>query len=67
MTGAEFMRNYRKVVSALLMLTGIAILLRGVHYSLTESPGWQNLLLSTVAGALVFALGLARWRYWRQR
>ena len=61
------MRNYREAVAVLLMLAGIAILVRGVHYSLTESPGWQNLLLSAAVGALVFALGLARWRYWRQR
>jgi hypothetical protein len=61
------MHKYRKIVAALLMILGIAILMRGVHYSLTESPGWQNLLLSTVVGALVFALGLARWRYWQQR
>jgi hypothetical protein len=61
------MHRYRKIVAALLMILGIAMLMRGIYYSLRRGLGWQNLLFSAVVGTLVFALGLTRWRYWQQR
>ena len=64
---ATLLVNYRQAAAALLMVLGIAMSLRGIHYSLAAGLGWSHLLLSVVLGALVFALGLARWRYLRPR
>jgi hypothetical protein len=64
---AALLVNYRQAAAALLMVLGIAMSLRGIHHSLAAGLGWSNLLLSAVLGALVFALGLARWRYLRER
>jgi hypothetical protein len=64
---AALLVNCRQVQATLLMVVGIAMSLRGIHYSLQADLGWSKLLLSGVVGALVFALGLARWRYLRQR
>jgi len=43
------------------------MLARGVENSLNRHLGLQGLVLSCVLGALVFALGFARWRYLQQR
>ena len=61
------MRYLRQVTSALLMLTGLAVLTEGVHRSYELNLGWQGLVQTAVIGALIFALGFARWRFWRQR
>ncbi len=50
-----------------LMIVGIAMLARGLEYTIRRGLGWQGALQAFVAGALVFALGFTRWRYLRQR
>ena len=59
--------QYRKIMAMVLMGLGIAMLLRGLNYVFNHGLGWQGLILTSVAGALVFALGFARWRYLRHR
>ena len=59
--------QYRKIAAILLMGLGTAMLLRGLNYVLKQGLGWRGLIQTGVAGALVFALGFARWRYLRQR
>jgi len=49
------------------MLVGAVLLIRGIGYSLEHHLGLVPLIQTAVVGALVFALGLARWRYWRNR
>lgn len=62
------MHGYRKVLSLLLMLVGMAMIVRGVVYSfLRNGPGWKGAAQAVLIGALVIALGFARWRYWRQK
>ena len=61
------MRYVRLLTSALLMLTGLAMLTRGVYRSYELNLGWQGLAQTAVIGALIFALGFARWRFYRQR
>ncbi len=61
------MHRLREVSAFLLMVVGVAMFARGVHHSLLAGMGWQGLVQSAVMGALVFALGLYRWRYWKQR
>ena len=60
-------RGYRQTLSFLLMIVGAAMIVRGAWYSLGKGPGMAGALQSVVLGALVIALGFARWRYWRQR
>ncbi len=50
----------------LLMLVGVAMLVRGTHYCLRNGLGWQGYVLSGVPAILVFALGMARWRFLRK-
>jgi len=57
----------QQALAVLTMFLGVLILVRGVEHSLSRGLGWQSLLISVVLGGLFFALGLARWRYWRQR
>jgi hypothetical protein len=61
------LNNFRQMMSILLMILGAAMLVRGVENSIRRGLGWQGLMLSLILGILVFALGLARWRYLRQR
>jgi hypothetical protein len=49
------------------MLLGTVMLARGLDYTLRSGMGWQGILQASIAGALVFALGFARWRFLRQR
>ena len=58
--------GFRQTTAALLMLAGIAMLLRGIYYSVRHGLGWRGILMSGVVGALVFALGMARWRFLRK-
>jgi hypothetical protein len=46
---------------------GIVMLLRGLNFVFNQGLGWQGLIQTAVVGALVFALGFARWRYLRHR
>lgn len=54
-------------MSFLLMILGVAMLVRGVENSVARGLGFQGIMMSLVLGALVFSLGFARWRYLRQR
>jgi hypothetical protein len=58
--------RFRHVTAALLMLVGLAMLVRGFGFSIRSGVGWQGFVQSGVIGALVFALGLARWRFLRR-
>jgi hypothetical protein len=49
------------------MILGAAMLIRGVENAVDRGLGWQGIMMSLVLGALVFFLGLTRWRYLRQR
>jgi hypothetical protein len=60
-------KKVRQIMSFAMMLLGIVMLARGVENSLNRHLGLQGLVLSCVLGALVFALGFARWRYLQQR
>ncbi len=59
-------RRFRQTTAALLMLAGTAMLLRGAYYSMRHRLGWQGLVTSGIVGALVFVLGLSRWRFLRK-
>ena len=61
------MRYLRQVTSLLLMVTGLAMLTKGLYRSYELNLGWQGFLQTAVIGALIFALGFARWRFWRQK
>jgi hypothetical protein len=61
------MRRIRELAAALLILLGIFMVARGIGWSVRQGLGWQGFVQSVVVGGLVFALGVARWRYWRQR
>jgi len=58
--------RFRQITAALLMLVGLAMLVRGIDFSVRNGVGWQGFVQSGVIGALVFALGLARWRFLRK-
>lgn len=58
--------RFRQLTAALLMLLGLAMLIRGIGFSVRGGVGWQGVVQSGVIGALVFALGLARWRFLRK-
>ena len=61
----HFFRRYMPVV---LMILGAVMLARGLEHSFRQGLGWQGFIQASVAGALVFALGFTRWRYYlRQR
>lgn len=60
-------RGYRQTLSLLLIIIGAAMIVRGIWYSFGKGSGLAGALQATVLGALVIALGFARWRYWRQR
>jgi len=52
----------------ILMILGAVMLARGLEYTFRQGMGWQGFVQASVAGALVFALGFTRWRYYlRQR
>jgi hypothetical protein len=59
--------RFRKIMAIILMALGVAMLVRGLLFSLKAGQGWQGMVLAFVVGALVFALGFTRWRYLRQR
>jgi len=55
-------------MAIILMILGVVMLARGLEHSFRQALGWQGFIQSSVAGALVFALGFTRWRcYLRQR
>jgi len=57
----------RKIMAAILMVLGAAMLVRGLQYTIHKGLGWQGTIQVLIVGALVFALGFTRWRYLRQR
>jgi len=59
--------RFRIISSIILMILGVAMLARGLEYTVRQGLGWQGILQASIAGALVFALGFTRWRYLRQR
>lgn len=59
--------QFRKAMAAVFMVLGPVMIARGVQNALERDLGWQGVAPSLVVGALVFALGFARWRFWRQR
>ncbi len=59
--------RFRVISSLILMILGVAMLARGLEYTIRQGLGWQGILQASIAGALVFALGFTRWRYLRQR
>ncbi len=58
---------WRQGAAILLVLTGAVMLARGCSYALREGLGWQAMVQAGVVGLLVIGLGVARWRFWRQR
>ncbi len=60
-------RGMRKLAAAALILLGVAMVARGAAWSIREGLGWQGVVQSLVVGGLVFALGIARWRFWQHR
>ncbi len=61
------MMPWRRIAALLLIFVGTLIFVRGSHYPIAHGLGWQGVLVSSVVGALVIALGIARWRYWQER
>ncbi len=61
------LQRFRQIISVTLMVLGIVMLARGVENALQRGLGWQGIMISSVLGILVFALGFFRWRYLRQR
>lgn len=61
------MHRIREFQALALMVLGVVMLARGVGHSFRNGIDPASLLMSVFVGALVFALGYARWRYWRQR
>jgi hypothetical protein len=59
--------RFRKIMAAILMVLGAAMLVRGLQYTMRQGLGWQGTIQALIVGALVFALGFTRWRYLRQR
>ncbi len=59
--------GFRKGMAMILMALGAVMLARGLLYTFEAGLGWQGIIQALVVGALVFALGFARWRYLRQR
>ena len=59
--------RFRKIMAAILMVLGAAMLVRGLQYTIQKGLGWQGTIQVLIVGALVFALGFTRWRYLRQR
>jgi hypothetical protein len=59
--------RFREVTAILLVIVGLAMLMRGLEYTVRRGLGWQGLVQSGVIGVLVVALGIARWRYLRRR
>ena len=59
--------RFRQTMAVLLMIIGAFMLARGIGYSIRNGLGWQGIIQALIVGFLVFALGLARWRYLRQR
>ena len=57
----------RKLMSICLMALGIVMLSRGMQYCILQRLGWEGAIQTLIAGGLVFALGIARWRCLRQR
>ncbi len=51
-----------KFMAMLLMVLGVAMLVRGLEYSVSQGLGWQGTIQAVIAGALVFVLGFVRWR-----
>jgi len=61
-------QRFRTSMAIILMILGVVMLARGLEHSFRQALGWQGFIQSSVAGALVFALGFTRWRcYLRQR
>ncbi|MBN1570914.1 MAG: hypothetical protein JXA73_23940 [Acidobacteria bacterium] len=59
--------RFRKGMAVILMALGAMMLARGLLFTFKAGLGWQGMIQSLLVGALVFALGFARWRYLRQR
>jgi hypothetical protein len=59
--------QFRKAMAIILMIVGIAMLVRGLMFAMKAELGWQGIIPTLVVGTLVFALGFARWRYLCQR
>jgi hypothetical protein len=61
------LQQFRILSSLVLMVLGVVIIIRGLQNSLQRGLGWRGILMSCFLGMLIFALGLARWRFLRQR
>jgi hypothetical protein len=59
--------QFRKFMAMVLMVMGVAMLARGLEYTIRRGLGWQGMIQALIVGALVFALGFTRWRYLSQR
>ncbi len=67
MKGDSFVIRFREFSAFVLMLVGSAVCVRGTAHSVRYGLGWKGIAASILAGTLVFFLGLARWRYIRER
>ena len=61
------MRRARQAMAGLMVATGPFVAARGILYGLEQGQGWGQVVVPAVVGALMVALGAARWRYWQGR
>ncbi len=61
------MKSYRSLTSILLMILGAVMLVRGLEYAIRHGLGWRGIVMASLAGGLVFALGFTRWCSLRQK
>ena len=54
----------RRSLAALVVLAGAALLVRTALYGMQTGLGWRQMVAPAGAGALMIALGLARWSFW---
>jgi hypothetical protein len=59
------MRRTRLAMAGLMVVAGPFVAARGILYSLEQGLGWWQVVAPAGVGALMVALGAARWRYWR--
>jgi len=61
-----WVRVWKQLMASLLIVVGVFIILRGVHYAIIYSLGWRAIFVSLFVGMLVIVLGIVRLHYWRK-
>lgn len=59
------MTRLRQWMAAMLIVVGVTVVVRSVHHAITRNLGLQGIVIAFALGAMLFALGIARWRYWQ--